>query len=164
MLCMYSVVSDNPFDQSPEPDLSPHSAASPHTLINQLFGRQHRCAAGSYNPRAPDKRRRPGSLPGSPTKSSSDNILCPVIEEMGGSGHSFGSACRSAMRTKRPDAPAANAAAAFFRSCGCFYAAVQPASWKRPFKATISMDFRPTFRRVMFELKHPGRSRCSEVI
>ncbi|KIN73513.1 hypothetical protein Z949_2704 [Sulfitobacter guttiformis KCTC 32187] len=57
------------------------------------------------------------------------------------------------MRTNRPDAPAAIADAAFFRSRGNFHAAMQPASWKRPFKATISMDFRPPFRRVMFELK-----------
>jgi hypothetical protein len=34
---MYSVVSDNSFDQSPEPDLSPQSAASPHTLNFQFL-------------------------------------------------------------------------------------------------------------------------------
>jgi hypothetical protein len=60
--------------------------------------------------------------------------------------------------TNRPDARAAIADAAFFRSCGSFYAAMQPASWKRPFKATISVDFRPIFRRVMFELTHRGQS------
>lgn len=57
--------------------------------------------------------------------------------------------------TNRPDARAAIADAAFFRSCGNFYAAMQPASWKRPFKATISVNSKPTFRRDMFELTHP---------
>jgi hypothetical protein len=35
---------------------------------------------------------------------------------------------------------------------------MQPTSWKRPFKATISVDFKPTFRRVMFELTHRGQT------
>jgi hypothetical protein len=56
----------------------------------------------------------------------------------------------------RPDARAAIADAAFVRSCGNVHAAMQPTSWKRPFKATISVDFKPTFRRVMFELTHRG--------
>jgi hypothetical protein len=34
----------------------------------------------------------------------------------------------------------------------------QHLSWKRPFKATISVDFKPTFRRVMFELTHRGQT------
>ncbi|MEH6836045.1 hypothetical protein [Falsihalocynthiibacter arcticus] len=58
------------------------------------------------------------------------------------------------MRTKRPYARAAIADAAFFRSGSKFRAAMQPASWKRPFKATISVDFRPTFRRIMIEFTH----------
>jgi hypothetical protein len=36
---------------------------------------------------------------------------------------------------------------------------MQPTSWKRPFKATISVDFKPTFRRVMLELTHRGQNR-----
>ena len=67
----------------------------------------------------------------------------------------------TASRTNRPDAPAAIAHAAFPRSCGRFLAALQPASWKRPFKATNSVDFKPTFRRVMFELTHRGQSLLS---
>jgi hypothetical protein len=35
---------------------------------------------------------------------------------------------------------------------------MQPTSWKRPFKATISVDFKPTFRPVMFEFTDCGRS------
>jgi hypothetical protein len=62
------------------------------------------------------------------------------------------------LRTKRPDARAAIADAAFVRSCGNFYAAMQPASLKRPFKATISVGFKPTFRRVMFEFTDRGQS------
>jgi hypothetical protein len=62
--------------------------------------------------------------------------------------------------TKRPDAHAAIADAAFPRSGGRFYAALRLASWKRPFKATISADSRPTFRRVMFELTHRGTKRA----
>jgi hypothetical protein len=62
----------------------------------------------------------------------------------------------TAMRTKRPVARAAIADAAFVRSCGNFYTAMQPASWKRPFKATISVGFKPTFRRVMFEFTDRG--------
>ena len=62
------------------------------------------------------------------------------------------------VRTKRPDAHAAIADAAFPRSGGRFYAALRLASWKRPFKATISADSRPTFRRVMFELTQRGLS------
>jgi hypothetical protein len=68
------------------------------------------------------------------------------------------------MRTNRPDARAAIADAAFSRSCGNVHAAMQPTSWKRPFKATISVDFKPTFRRVMFELTHRGQSRRSILI
>jgi hypothetical protein len=64
----------------------------------------------------------------------------------------------AATRTKRPDAHAAIADAAFPRSGGRFYAALRLASWKRPFKATISADSRPTFRRVMFELTQRGLS------
>jgi hypothetical protein len=64
---------------------------------------------------------------------------------------------RSPQRTKRPDAHAAIADAAFPRSGGRFYAALRLASWKRPFKATISADSRPTFRRVMFELTQRGQ-------
>jgi hypothetical protein len=63
------------------------------------------------------------------------------------------------MRTNRPDARAAVADAAFSRSCGNVHAAMQPTSWKRPFKATISVDFKQTFRRVMFELTHRGTKR-----
>lgn len=62
------------------------------------------------------------------------------------------------MRTLRPDARAAIADAAFLRHCGRFYAAMRLASWKRPFKVTISVDFRLTFRRVMFELTHRGQN------
>jgi hypothetical protein len=62
------------------------------------------------------------------------------------------------VRTNRPDARAAIADAAFVRSCGNVHAAMQPTSWKRPFKATISVDFKPTFRRVMFELTHLGQT------
>ena len=64
----------------------------------------------------------------------------------------------AARRTNQPVARAAIAHAAFFRSCGSFYAAMQPASWKRPFKAPISAAFRPTFRRVTFELTHRGQT------
>jgi hypothetical protein len=64
-----------------------------------------------------------------------------------------------AVRTKRPDARAAIADAAFVRSCGNFYAAMQPASLKRPFKATISVGFKPTFRHVMFEFTDRGTNR-----
>jgi hypothetical protein len=60
------------------------------------------------------------------------------------------------LRTNRPDARAAIADAAFVRSCGNFYSAMQPASWKRPFKATISVGFKPIFRRVMFEFTDRG--------
>ena len=65
----------------------------------------------------------------------------------------------AALRTNRPNADAAIAHAAFTRSCSTEDAAMQPTSWKRPFKATISVDFKPTFRRVMFELTHRGRCR-----
>jgi hypothetical protein len=68
------------------------------------------------------------------------------------------------VRTNRTCAGAANAHAAFVRSCGNVHAAMQPTSWKRPFKATISVDFKPTFRRVMFELTHRGQSRRSILI
>jgi len=61
-----------------------------------------------------------------------------------------------AMRTNQPVARAAIADAAFFRSGRKFRASMQPASWKRPLKATISAAFRPTFRRVMFEFTHRG--------
>ena len=61
------------------------------------------------------------------------------------------------MRTNRPDAGAAIADAAFPRICGKFFAAVRLASWKRPFKAAISVDFGPTVRRVMFDLTHRGQ-------
>ena len=64
----------------------------------------------------------------------------------------------AALRTNRPDARATIADAAFSRSCGNVHAAMQPTSWKRPFKATISVDFKPTFRRVMFELTHRGQN------
>jgi hypothetical protein len=67
-------------------------------------------------------------------------------------------------RTNRPFAGAAIADAAFSRSCGNFHAAMQPTSWKRPFKATISVDFKPTFRRVMFELTHRGQSATSMLL
>jgi hypothetical protein len=60
------------------------------------------------------------------------------------------------VRTNRTYARAAIADAAFSRSCCNVNAAMQPTSWKRPFKATISVDFKPTFRRVMFELTHRG--------
>jgi hypothetical protein len=46
----------------------------------------------------------------------------------------------------------------FSHSGSKFRAAMQPASRKRPFKATISVDFRPTFRGVLFELTHRGLS------
>jgi hypothetical protein len=74
-------------------------------------------------------------------------------------GLSLRFAQRSALRTNRTCAGAANAHAAFVRSCGNVHAAMQPTSWKRPFKATISVDFKPTFRRVMLELTHRGQSR-----
>jgi hypothetical protein len=60
--------------------------------------------------------------------------------------------------TNRTCAAAAIADAAFSRSSGNVHAAMQPTSWKRPFNATISVDFKPTFRRVMFELTHRGQT------
>ena len=47
----------------------------------------------------------------------------------------------TAMRTKRPDARAAIVHAAFPRSCSKIFAAVQPASWKRPFNGTNYGEF-----------------------
>ena len=54
-------------------------------------------------------------------------------------------------RTNQPVARAAIADAAFFRNCSKFRAAMQPASWERPFKATISVDFKPSFRCGAFQ-------------
>ena len=45
------------------------------------------------------------------------------------------------MRTKRPDARADIAHAASPRCCSKIFAAVQPASWKRPFNGTNYGEF-----------------------
>ena len=56
-------------------------------------------------------------------------------------------------RTNRTYAVAAIADAAIPRSCRKFCAALPLASWKQPFKAASSVDFKPTFRRIMREVQ-----------